>query len=490
MNIAIVGGGASAVCVVDKLARSTHPSGELTVFDPSPHLWRGRAYQRDAEVVLVNSPAEDMSVREGDSGHYERWLAVHGHTAEFAPRTVYGDYLEFSAREGIARLRERGWQVTIVREAVAGVLRIGDQVVLHTNSGLHTPCDYIVLAVGGGHPRDAFGLAGKPNFVGEPYPVARTLSAIAPDDSVAVIGTGLTAVDVLIALHSRGHRGPITLLSRHGVLPAVRQQPISYQPKHFVPERLHAMAGRTGQVALADVIELLRLELAEACADLDEVWEEISCVRAEAPAARLRRQLADVGCRRIGVRVMQQAVHVCGPDLWPLLPESTRQHILGRHYRTLMSLCCPMPPSSATTILRLIDSGQLTVLSGVQRTVPSTVGGFRITTDSTELAVCHVVNAVNASAHRVPPGARRLVNALYAERLAMPHPDGGLCVDTATSRLVGTSLSNPGIYAIGDIAGGTFFFTFGVPSLVDRSHDIVTDILATEWNRMREGSCA
>lgn len=489
VRIAVVGGGASAVCIVDALARSTHSCGELTVFDPSPQLWRGRAYQRDAEVILVNSSAENMSVRRGDPKHCARWLASRGHTCEFAPRPVYGDYLESTARDGIARLRERGWRVAIVRDAVVGAQCGGGQVVLRTQDGPHTPCDHTVLAVGGGYPRDTYGLAGRPNFVGEPYPVAESLSAIDPDDSVGVIGAGLTAVDVLIALEARGHRGPLTLLSRRGVLPAVRQQPISHQLRHFVPARLHALAGRRRQVALSDVIDLLRVELASAGADLDEVWKEISGVCAEAPAVRLRRQLADVGCRRVGLRVLQQAVHVCGPDLWPLLPESVRQDILGTHFRTLMSLCCPMPPSSGRTLLRLIDSGQLTVLGGVRQVAPSAGGGFRVTTDGTELAVRHVVNGVNASAHRVPVGARRLVDTLYGARLAMPHPDGGLCVDTATSRLVGTSLTNPGIYAIGDIAGGTFFFTFGVPSLVDRCHDIVTDISAERF-RMREGSCA
>ncbi|WP_370933298.1 FAD/NAD(P)-binding protein [Amycolatopsis sp. cg13] len=489
MKIAIVGAGASSVCIVDALAQSAHPAGELTVFDPSPQLWRGRAYQRDAEVIRVNSPAEDMSVRHRDPGHYARWMAAGGHTAEFAPRTVYGEYLEATARDGIARLRARGWRVAVVRDAVVGARCHGGQIVLRTRKGPHVRCDHAVLAVGGGKPRDTYGLAGKENFVGEPYPVSSSLSAIDPDDSVGVIGTGLTAVDVLAALEARGHRGRLTLLSRRGVLPAVRQKPISYELKHFVPAKLHELAGRHQRLELSAAIELLRIELAEAGADLDEVWQEISGIREELPAVRLRRQLADVGCRRVGLRVLQQAVHVCGPDLWPLLPEGVRQHVLGPHFRTMMSLCCPMPPRSAKTLLRLIDAGQLTVSGGVRNVAASAAGGFAITTDSAEFGVRHVVNGVNAPAHRIGTGARRLINSLFEERLAIPHPDGGLCVDTATSRLVGTSLANPGIYAIGDLAGGTFFFTFGVPSLVDRCHDIVTDVLA-EQSRRREGNCA
>ncbi|WP_369201057.1 FAD/NAD(P)-binding protein [Streptomyces sp. PU-14G] len=488
MRIGIVGGGASAVCVLDALARSGRPGGQVTVFDPAPQLWRGRAYQHDTAAVLVNSPAEDMSVRQGDDGHYERWLARRGVTTSFASRTVYGDYLEETARQGIGRLRARGWQVTLVPEAVDGALRAAGRLVLHTAGGPHAPFDHVVLAVGGGRPRDHYGLAGRPHFVADPYPLAATLHAFGADDEVAVIGTGLTAVDVVLGLAARGHRGPVTLLSRHGVLPAVRQRPIHHRLRYFVPARLHAMAGRGRHVSLADVIALLRGELTEAGADPDDVWQEILRTGQEAPPARLRRQLGDVDCERIGLRVLQQAVHVCGPDLWPLLSEQVRQDILGRHHRTLMSLCCPMPASSAQTLLGLLDSGRLRILGGVRAVAPLAGGGFHVTAQSARLVARHVVNGVSAPAHRIPLPARRLVNALYAERLAMPHPDGGLCVETATSRLVGSGAANPGIYAIGDIAGGTFFFTFGIPSLVDRCHDIVTDILTTRRSRAREES--
>ncbi|MEW2457320.1 FAD/NAD(P)-binding protein [Streptomyces albus] len=491
MRIGIVGAGASAVCVIDALAQSGTCDGELTVFDPAPQLWRGRAYQRDTAVVLVNSPAEDMSVRQGDDGHYERWLKERDITAPFASRAEYGAYLEETAHRGIAALRGRGWLVSVVPEAVEGALRGAGHLVLRTAGGTaHAPFDHVVLAVGGGRPRDHYGLAGRPHFIGEPYPLAATLPAVGPDDEVAVIGTGLTAVDVVLGLAARGHRGPVALLSRQGVLPAVRQRTICHQLRHFVPERLHAMAGRGRHLALRDVIALLRTELTEAGADPDLVWEEISRTGREEPADRLRRQLGDVDCAHIGLRVLQLAVHICGPDLWPLLSEQVRQDILVRHHRTLMSLCCPMPPSSARTLLDLFDSGRLRVLGDVRAVTPLPEGGFAVTADSTRLTARHVINGVSAPAHRIPLPARRLVNALYAGRLAMPHPDGGLCVDTATSRLVGSGPANPGIYAIGDIAGGTFFFTFGIPSLVDRCHDIVTDILANQRLRDREESHA
>jgi hypothetical protein len=36
--------------------------------------------------------------------------------------------------------------------------------------------------------------------------------------------------------------------------------------------------------------------------------------------------------------------------------------------------------------------------------------------------------------------------------------------------------TDPRLYALGDLAGGSLFFTFGMPSLVDRARDIVEDL--------------
>ena len=57
LTIGVIGGGASAVCLLDTLAEKKDlPRGRITVFEPSSHLWRGRPYQRDLDVVRVSAP--------------------------------------------------------------------------------------------------------------------------------------------------------------------------------------------------------------------------------------------------------------------------------------------------------------------------------------------------------------------------------------------------------------------------------------------------
>jgi hypothetical protein len=50
-------------------------------------------------------------------------------------------------------------------------------------------------------------------------------------------------------------------------------------------------------------------------------------------------------------------------------------------------------------------------------------------------------------------------------------------VDRATSRLIARGTADPRLYALGDLASGSLFFTFGLPSLVDRAIDIVAAVL-------------
>jgi uncharacterized NAD(P)/FAD-binding protein YdhS len=489
ISIGVVGGGAAAVCLVDALARSEGAPGTLTVFEPSPHLWRGRAYQVDSETLRVNATPEDMSVRAGDPGHFERWLETRDRVAgvswgvdrisgaRFASRPVYGDYLEDSAYAALGELRRKGWRVDIIGEAVSSAARLPNQVLLRTG-GSSRAFDYVVLSVGGDRPKDVYGLDGTPGFVADPYPVSGTLEGIGDDEHVAVIGSGLTALDLVLSLAARGHQGPISLLSRRGVLPGVRQRPVPFELRHLTPERMRATARGRRELAIEDVAAVMRAEFRDAGADLDAVIHEIIRVDLEDPVDRLRRQIDEVDSPHMGLRILQRAVPETGPDVWPLLREEDKVQVLRAHYRTIMSLCCPMPPSSATVLLELVESGQLEIYSGLLDITPADDSGFDVlAADGTEFRADRVISAVNACEGRIPTGALSLVTSLIRDRAASRHPHGGLQLARATSRLTSNGRPDPRLYGLGNIAAGALFFTFGIPSLVDRSQDIVAAIL-------------
>jgi uncharacterized NAD(P)/FAD-binding protein YdhS len=99
-------------------------------------------------------------------------------------------------------------------------------------------------------------LVGAAGYVRDPYPLRQSLAEVPEQARVAIVGSGLTAVDVVMALRARGHQGPITLVSRHGLLPAVRRPPARHDLRHLTVPRLEALASRNGGLGLVDVLAL------------------------------------------------------------------------------------------------------------------------------------------------------------------------------------------------------------------------------------------
>ncbi len=486
IEIAVVGGGPSAVCLLDALAQAESAPGVITVFEPSPHLWRGRAFQPDLDSVRVNIAPDGMSVRFGDSGHFERWLVARDLLSgartdwvdpfcgvRFVPRARFGEYLEQSGHAALARLRALGWRTEVIRDCVESAAPAVTGITLRTERGRQITADYTVLCVGRGHPSDVYKLAGTPGFVPEPYPLAHSLAGIDPDHAIGVVGSGLTGVDVVLGLAARGHCGKILLLSRSGALPVVRQRPVPYTLRYFTPERFRGSA-ITGQVVTLDqLVAAMRAELAVAKEDLGTIAAEIASLSHEDPVRRLRRHLAGVDSPSLALRIVQRAVPIAGPDVWPPLPEHEKAELLRKHYRAVMSVCCPMPPAAAATLLSLIDFGRLDIVSGVRHIGASPGGGFEVLTGGDEYRVDVVINAVNGPTDRIPAKAEPLITSLVSAGVADRNPHGGVHIDRATSRVLADGAPDPRLYALGDLASGSLFFTFGLPSLVDRAHDIV-----------------
>ncbi|MER7348257.1 FAD/NAD(P)-binding protein [Streptomyces aurantiacus] len=526
MDIAIVGGGAAAVSLLDALAvtqgsadtlgvpgtdAGTAVDGEprtITVFEPSPHLWRGRPYGPDLDSVLVNAPPAIMSVRHGDFGHYTAWLGERGsdHIDELLgqpliPRALYGDYLAESAEKAMAALGEQGWVVRVVTAAVSEVVaeaarsgtrrlvlrtqdtkntkntqgRQGRQGRQNTQEAKEYEATHVVLCVGQGTPPDPYGLVGNPRFTPDPYPLADTLDRIPAGGGVAIVGSGLTAVDIVTSLAARGHRGHITLLSRSGMLPHVWQRPDGRRPEHVTVERVAALHAAQGRVTLDDLRELLRAELAVAGEDADELVTGLLATPAQDPGRRnewLARQIAAVESPRIGRRVLQETAHTVGPYAWRLLSEADRAR-LSRHLRTATSVASPMVPVNASILMRLLDSGQLTITPGLQGIEPTANGRFRIRHDGGERTAEFIVNAVNPPPHTVPAAARHLVESLVDTGLAILHRQGGL------------SPSDPRVQVVGDLAAAGSFITSSIPGVAAQASRAAQALLTPPHPRLQ-----
>jgi len=255
-TIAIIGGGFSGATLAAQLLRHSQESVSVVLIDPSDCPGRGVAYGTQYDWHLLNVVARDMSALDDDPEHFLRWAQANYDSGvgpeSFLPRRVYGQYITGLLRETAGLHPGRFFFKNDEAVSVEEVERGG---VVHLRHGERVRADKIVLALGNFPPSD-------PNLHGGtalgvryiPYAwSAVALEGIAQDREVLVLGSGLTAIDQVLALRAREFGGTIHLLSRHGLLP---------QPHHSAapwPRFWNEESPRTARGLLSLVRQQVRL---------------------------------------------------------------------------------------------------------------------------------------------------------------------------------------------------------------------------------------
>ncbi len=331
----IVGGGFAGSLLALKLAQAgIHP----ILIEAARQAGPGLAYRAAAPEHLLNVPVQRMEV--GLSPSFHDWLGGFpnetvaaivdaGNLADaFVPRVLFGRYLAGRVEAALAagRLTRLRGEVTRIHKRSVG------QYELTLADGRLVAAARIVLATGNLPPKapDIGGegdqtLTDSPLFVPDPWS-AECLADLRPDAPVLLIGTGLTMADIAFSLHSDGHRGPIFVLSRRGLLPLA-----------------HAGGGawpvflKAGESEALSPLVLLRR------------------IRKEARAAIMQ----GVPWQRV-----MDVVRPLGAQIWAGWSRAQRMQFL-RHLRPFWDVHRHrLPPRVARALQGLIDSGQLMPLRG------------------------------------------------------------------------------------------------------------------------------
>ena len=93
---------------------------------------------------------------------------------------------------------------------------------LVTSQGTRFQADAVVVAVGNPGPQDPIPVPERVrangSYIGNPW-INDPFQGLKADDPILLIGSGLTAIDLLVEAESRKTTGTITAVSRHGLLP-------------------------------------------------------------------------------------------------------------------------------------------------------------------------------------------------------------------------------------------------------------------------------
>ncbi len=215
------------------LRLSTEPLA-ITLIEPRPLIGRGIAYSTEHECHLLNVPAQRMSALPDDPEHFLRWLSQFGgsryEAGYFAPRQLYGTYVQSVLDTAIAQAPAQARLERIQDEAVA-ILPKDRGAVVYLKTGQTVLADRVVLALGNFPPSDPEvadrSFYQSERYVSHPW-TPGALDNLAPTNPIVLVGSGLTMVDLLLALKEQGHRGMIHVISRHGRLPQGHRSCVPY----------------------------------------------------------------------------------------------------------------------------------------------------------------------------------------------------------------------------------------------------------------------
>lgn len=230
-RIAIVGGGFSGAMLAARLAEAGVAS---VLINATSDFGLGVAYSTAFEGHLLNVRSGRMSAVESRPDDFVLWLSAHrpdlADPDDFAPRKVYGDYV----RDRLAAVEAtHPHRIERLVGDVAGIEPDG----VRLADGRTVPADAVVLATGNPAPATASAEASKGGrIIADPWASA-ALDGVAAADSILIVGTGLTMVDMIQSLIGRGWKGRATALSRRGLMPrphALRAD----QPANLPPEAL------------------------------------------------------------------------------------------------------------------------------------------------------------------------------------------------------------------------------------------------------------
>jgi uncharacterized NAD(P)/FAD-binding protein YdhS/HEAT repeat protein len=462
-TIAIIGAGFSGTLVATHLLRQARGPLEIKLIERHPEqLFRGVAYSTREDCHVLNVPAGNMSAFPDRPDHFLQWaLGRQERLADFfgvdeispqafLPRRVYGEYLDGLFKQALAEAHP-GVNLEIVHDEVVDIGSDARVPSLTLRSGNTIKAQRVVLALGNFPPADPPVADGSfyrsSRYQRNPW-LTDVCPVAAPGESYLMIGSGLTMVDLAIALDERHFRGGIHVVSRRGLLPPA-QRPAGETP---------------GRIDLGEHPPTVR-----------------SLLR------RFRAQLKTSGGNRDWrslISSMRPHTHL----IWGALSLPEKRRFL-RHLRPFWdNHRHQLAPAAARKLDAMIGSGRLTIHAGrVERFVEKERGvevmiRLRGSGEKKSLRVNRVVNCTGSECDY-----RKLMHPLTDQLIergrAVPDPVSfGLAVAPNGALIDAEGRASESLFTLGPPRKGTLWETTAVPEIRVQARQLA-ELLLTSLQR-------
>ncbi|MCE4956413.1 FAD/NAD(P)-binding protein [Macrococcoides caseolyticum] len=467
MKIAVIGTGVAGVNVLKYLSKEKNIAADILCFDDQLYLGNGRAFQYDDPELLMNYPGNLISMKPNKPGDFVKWieknetnikLDIHLEEKEnksgnqYYSRQLFGKYMTAHFEKYTKKKN-----VTIIRNHVRNIEKIDNGYLISTQDESFT-VDAVFLSPGQFGPMDPYQLVGIENYFKWPYPLHRI--QIEENKDYAVIGTGLSAVDVVRYLTPELNT-KLYLVSRDGKVQSVRGEMAEIKFKYMTQTKLEKLkAKNNGFLPLESLIELFYKEAAHHEINIEQLFH-ISRVNP------LKAITFDLG-HPVEVGYLQSFVYnltQMGAFIWPFMTRSDKQDYLQNYAHYIEAYANPMPEATAMQVVELMNNNRLEILSGIEQ-IEYKYNKFRIHTKDKEIRVHYVINATGPAKHfkdAIEPNP--LIENLVNQDLLIAHPDGGFYVTPIHNEVIGATGKLEHFYLLGQKCGGVNYMNNGIVEL-------------------------
>jgi uncharacterized NAD(P)/FAD-binding protein YdhS len=435
-DVLIIGGGFSGTMLGVHLLRYTDLS--VAVIDRGGLPGRGLAYGSPHRFHLLNVPVGEMSAWPDAPDDFLRWARTHYDASlqarSFPPRSVYGAYIGSLLESTLDEFGRQRFQW--IRDEARSLHRRKSKLAVQTNAGTELLASVAVLATGNFPPANPRlpGLTTSPSSYFQFSWANDVLENLPATGSVLLLGSGLTSVDLIMALKSKGFRGVIHVLSRHGLFPRPRRQQRPDEPWPMF-------------------------------------WDETSPRTVRGLLRLIRSQVKAAGDKGINWRAVIDSLRPVTQEIWRSLPLDEQRRFL-RHVRDYWDV---HRHRVAPEIADLLDDMQS---DGLVRLHTGTVTQYSESRDGAEVRywdresrtakVLHVHRVINCSGSETD--CRRIdesfITSLVVQGLARPDRLClGIDVNEHGALMDYRGMPSHRLYAIGPVRKGCFWETTAVPEI-------------------------
>jgi uncharacterized NAD(P)/FAD-binding protein YdhS len=465
-RIGIIGGGAAGISLCMQLrAKLIQASiqAELLVFERQSNMGMGTAYSSKEDCYRVNLSKELMEPVSNEKGQFAYWLESNTDYLEntlFPPRYFFGQYLESKAlqmqKEEIKGIKTKFfthhnvWDIQPLSSHVYEIHAEHQNIprIYHVNS--------LVLCLGDLPSSTFMDLKGRKGYYPDPWS-STVYKELQSQESLCIIGSKLTAIDIALKLHSIKYQGKIRMASPSGLLPTVQGKQVTYLFKYLIPSQLHYFLKSRSHypIRLSELIELFTKEMSAYYGYSFDLDAFIANAKHSSTLGRIN---ADIQQAERGERHWYNILSVSYQwlsRLWPLLNRDDRTLFIKKYQSIFFRYLCSMPLESAYSIRSMLQSGQLTLHGGLTG-IDYDKDKYIICFDTTKPLFSNQV--INATGSDCTLTELPLLKNLLRRGMITPHVAGGINVDPQTCQIINkVGICLPHAYAIGNLVKGACF---------------------------------